>query len=165
MVQGSPAQLGALPPCGSLRSPGECRWRFPAEAPEDFTEYRDPACCRPDVEPANALSLLLLLVLVPVDDGCSGGSSLPVVDWIPRSSNSTDTRRLPCRQYLSAEDCIYFWKFIMFSGGSTWTHFEREPPRSNFLCFHAVFGKLWPNNRVGAPLRNPWFAPEVCFQK
>ena len=107
MVQGSPAQLGALSPCGFLQSPGECRWRFPAERPDDFTEYKDPARCRPEIDPAHALSLLLLLVPVPLDDGCSGGSSLPVVDWIPRSSNSTDTRRLPCRHNLSAEEFIY----------------------------------------------------------
>ena len=27
------------------------------------------------------------------------------------------------------------------------------PPKSNFLHYHAVFGKFWPNNRLGPPFR------------
>ena len=39
------------------------------------------------------------------------------------------------------------------SGGSTQTNFRRVPaPPLKFFKFHAVFRKLWPNNRLTPPL-------------
>ena len=38
----------------------------------------------------------------------------------------------------------------------------RTPSRSNVLHFHAVFGEIWPNNKLGSlpPPGNPGSAPE-----
>ena len=36
-------------------------------------------------------------------------------------------------------------------------------PRPRFLLFHAVFGKIWPINRLTPPLENVECAPDCCF--
>ena len=49
-------------------------------------------------------------------------------------------------------------RFRQISGGSTQYNFGHFPLSVQFLHFHAVFRKIWPNNRLAPPL---WLAPPV----